>query len=322
MKEKQTMAQWKSWMILFGVIATFSVAVAGVGANEIQNPPKQLKVLMIGNSFSVQMVPSMPPIAKDLGLGLDICSLHIGGCSLERHWQNVCAPTSTPYSVTRATTEGTQHKAFKGNIPSVLASEKWDVVTIQQASHFSWNPETYHPWGDNLVKYIRKKVPQAKVVVHETWSYTPWDDRLAGWQIGQAEMYEKLHAAYADFAKGYGFDIIPTGTAVQLVRKELPVRYTENSLGGDVVGSCAFVEKDGKWTPKGDVFHMGPDGNYLQALVWTAKLYGADVTKCSYKPGKMTDVRAAFLRQTAMKAVGVSCMPRFRCRELGCKAPL
>ena len=303
MKEKQTMSLRKARMALFGAIATFSVAVAGVGANEIQNPPKQLKVLMIGNSFSVQMVPSMPPIAKDLGLGLEICSLYIGGCSLERHWRNVCAPTSTPYSVTRATTEGAQHKAFMGNIPSVLESEKWDVVTIQQASHFSWKPETYHPWGDNLVKYIREKAPQAKIVVHETWSYTPWDGRLAGWKIDQTEMYEKLHTAYADFAKEYGFDIIPTGTAVQLVRKGLPVRYAENSLGGDVVGSCKFVEKDGKWTPKGDVFHMGPDGNYLQALVWTAKLFGVDVTKCSYKPGKMTDDRAAFLRQMAMKAV-------------------
>ena len=293
-----------------GEVAPVSMSVNDAGdtvvdfVNEIQKSPEKLKVLMIGNSFSLQMVPSMPPITKDLGLKLDICSMFVGGCSLERHWQNVCAPTSTPYSVTRATTDGGERKAYKGNIPSVLASEKWDVVTIQQASHFSWKSETYHPWGDNLVKYIREKAPQAKIVVHETWSYTPWDGRLAEWKIDQTEMYEKLHSAYADFAKEYGFDIIPTGTAVQLVRKELPVRYTENSLGGDIVGSCKFVEKDGKWIPEGDVFHMGHDGDYLQALVWTAKLFGADVTKCSYKPDKMTDSRATFLRQMAMKAAG------------------
>ena len=71
---------------------------------------------------------------------------------------------------------------------------------------------------------------------------------------------------------------------MQLVRKELPVKYAANSFGGDVVGSAKFVEADGKWAPKGDVFHMGPDGNYLQALVWTAKLFDTDVTKCGYKP--------------------------------------
>ncbi len=264
-----------------------------------------LKVLAIGNSFSVQMVKSMPPIAKDLGLQLDVCSMYIGGCSLERHWKNVCAPTSTPYSVTR-NIEGVSAKSFKGNIPAVLTSEKWDVVTIQQASHFSWKPESYHPWGDNLVKYIREKAPQAKIVVQETWSYTPWDRRLAKWKIDQNEMYEKLHAAYADFAKGYGLDVIPTGAAVQIVRRELPVAYAENSLGGDVVGSAKFVQKDGKWVPKGDVFHMGPDGNYLQALVWTAKLFGADVTKGTYVPKGMAAERAAFLKKVAMKAVATA----------------
>lgn len=265
-----------------------------------ENSP--LKVLMIGNSFSVQMVKSMPPVARSLGCKLDICSMYIGGCSLERHWRNVCTPTSMPYNVTRSV-DGESRAAFKGNIPSVLKSEKWDVVTIQQASHFSWVPESYHPFGDNLVRHIRENAPQAKIVVQETWSYTPWDKRLKDWKIDQDEMYEKLHAAYDDFAKQYGLDVIPTGTAVQLVRKELPVKYAENSLGGDVVGSCKFEEKDGKWVPKGDVFHMGPDGNHLQALVWTAKLFGADVTKCTYKPNGMKDDRAVFLRRMAMKAV-------------------
>lgn len=75
MKEKQTMSLRKPRMILFGVIATFSVAIFGATVSESQNPPRQLKVLMIGNSFSVQMVSSMPPVAKGLGLELDICSL-------------------------------------------------------------------------------------------------------------------------------------------------------------------------------------------------------------------------------------------------------
>ena len=261
-----------------------------------------LKVLMIGNSFSVQMTSAMPPIAADMGLDLDVCSLYIGGCSLERHWKNVVTATNSPYSVKR-NVRGKAEKTFMGNIPGVLKSEKWDVVTIQQASHASWKPESYHPWGDNLVKYIRENAPQAKIVVHETWSYTPWDKRLAGWGIDQNEMYAKLHAAYADFAKSYGFDILPTGTAVQLVRKELPVAYTENSLGGDVVGSAKFVQKDGKWVPQGDVFHMGASGNHLQALVWTAKLFDVDVTTCKYVPKDMDPKRAEFLRRMAMKAV-------------------
>ena len=289
------------------VVAACVLAAVAVFADDAAKPAepagKTLKVLMIGNSFSEQMVKSMPPIAKDLGLRLDICSMYIGGCPLERHWKNISS-TNAPYGVTRSI-DGKRQETFKGNIPAVLKGETWDIVTIQQASHFSWKPETYHPWGDELVRYIRENAPGAKIVVHETWSYTPWDKRLKGWGITQDEMYEKLHAAYTDFAKGYGFDIIPTGTAVQLVRRELPVKYTENSLGGDVVGSAKFVQnEDGAWVPKGDVFHMGSSGNYLQALVWTAKLFGVDVTKCTYAPPGMDPERAAFLRRIAMKAVG------------------
>lgn len=41
----------------------------------------------------------------------------------------------------------------------------------------------------------------------------------------------------------------------------------------------------------------------LKALVWTAKLFGADVTKCSYAPKGMSAGRAEFLRKIAMKAL-------------------
>ena len=114
----------------------------------------------------------------------------------------------------------------------------------------------------------------------------------------------KLHAAYGDFAKANGFMVIPVGTAVQLYRKELPVVYTENSFGGDPCGSAKFEQgKDGKWKPKGDVFHFNSEGHYLQALVWTASLFGVDVAKCPYKPDFLDAARAEKMKACAMKAV-------------------
>ena len=70
-------------------------------AEEAQKMPaeKPLKVLMIGNSFSQQMPKAMPPVVKDLGLKLDICSLYIGGCPISKHWHNVQVPTSMPYRI-------------------------------------------------------------------------------------------------------------------------------------------------------------------------------------------------------------------------------
>ena len=276
-----------------------------------------LKVLMIGNSFSISATRHMPQVAKSMGLELDLASLYIGGCSLERHRDNCVKgekdPSFKPYKFTRFV-DGEKKEDRPANVPEALALEKWDVVTIQQASHFSWQLDTYRPFGDELIKkYIKPLAPQAEVVVQETWSYTPWDKRLAKWGIDQNEMYAKLHRAYCDYAASHGLRVIPMGAAVQLWRARLPVVYTENSFGGDVCGSAKFAQdKDGKWAPKGDVFHLNLIGEYLQALVWTAKLFDVDVTKCPYAPEGVDVACAAKLKDVAMAAVRGDIPPKER----------
>jgi len=267
-----------------------------------------LKVLMIGNSFSISLTRQMPQVAKSMGLDLDLASLYIGGCSLERHWNN-CEkaknePDFKPYKFDHVI-NGDHKQAVQMNIPEALKMEKWDVVTIQQASHFSWQLDTYRPFADDLIKkYIKALAPQAEIVVQETWSYTPWDGRLAKWNLDQNEMYKKLHRAYYDYAASKGLRVIPMGTAVQLWRERLPVAYTEKSFGGDVCGSARFMQgEDGRWTCKGDVFHLNGHGEYFQALVWTAKLFEADVTKCPYAPEGLDAARAAKMKEIAMAAV-------------------
>jgi len=286
-----------------------------------------LKVLAIGNSFSVCTQQQMPQVAKDLGCELDLVTMTIGGCSLERHWNCLTNAADLTYGLdwNRCGTHRAAWPELSGllkpvtrihwktkkpvpgmgaNLEAVLKAAKWDVITVQQASHFSWQADTYAPWGDLLVAKIRELAPQAEIVVQETWSYTPFDRRLAKWGIDQNEMYAKLHGAYAAFAKKYGFRVIPTGTAVQLWRKELPVRYAENSLGGDVCGRATFKQdKNGKWVPNGDVFHFNGDGEYLQALVWTAKLFDKDVAKCAYAPKGLDAAQASLMKKVAMEAV-------------------
>lgn len=266
-----------------------------------------LKVLMVGNSFSVCALQHMPAVAKSMGLKLDLASLYIGGCSLERHWLNVEKASDDkflPYSFTR-NSEGKTTRC-RTNICAALQSEKWDVVTIQQASHESWKEESYRPYGDNLVATIRKLAPTAKIVVQETWSYTPWDKRLEKWGIDQNEMYDRIRKAYGAFASRHSLEMIRMGAAVQEWRKRLPVKYTENSFGGDAVGGGRQKaadqfkrDADNKWVVNSDPFHLSVAGEYLQALVWTAKLFDRDVSKCEYKPDFVTDEQASLMKKIA-----------------------
>lgn len=285
-----------------------SIALVGCSTENTPNEDERgTKVLMIGNSFSISLLHHLPQVAADRGVELDLTSLYIGGCSLERHWSNATNDADKafrPYKLGRNRFgEYTQRTA---NVREALQMAKWDIVTVQQASHESWKSETYRPCGDNLIALIRSLAPQAKIYVQETWSYTPWDKRLAQWGIDQNQMYAKLHEAYADFAKRHGLQIIPFGTAVQEWRKRLPVKYTEKSFGGDVVGGGRQEERDhfkrdanGNWVPNCDVFHLGRRGEYFQALVWAHALFGVDLGDLSYRPDFVTDSDFELMKKIA-----------------------
>lgn len=252
---------------------------------------RPLKILMVGNSFSIPLVEALPVYGADLGVKMDICSLYIGGCTLKRHVRNLNEPKSKAYFVTSSyasCAKGQEPFAklleqknggFYAALQEMLAADRWDVVTIQQGSHDSWRAETYEPYGTELIAGIRKFAPQAKIYLHETWSYTPWDSRLAQWGMSAAEMYEKLHLAYRKFATTHNLEIIPVGTAVQLYRSRLPVKYGEKYNKDDVCGTEHFKQKDGKWVPDGDVFHFNPRGHALQSFVWLAKIFKVNVCK-------------------------------------------
>ncbi len=315
------------------IAACAAVCVTSVSA-------KALKVLMIGNSFSICVLKEMPQCAADAGDTLDLASLYIGGCPLDLHWANVeksSDPDFKPYTFTWDYASVKDKSAVpvaklgdKTNIPQALVADKWDIVTIQQASGKSAFPETYEPFAGKLIAKIRELAPQARIVIQETWSYAPYDRRLAKWKMTPAEMHAALKKAYGQLAARYGFSIIPVGDAVQLYRSQLPVEYgkllTEEEIAaipkpavfdfhGDVTGNSSW-SKGRKGQKDADVrrlrldpAHLNSQGHYLQALVWQAALFGTDVTKLKYRPPAVSQEKAALMRKCAMEAVQKAARP-------------
>jgi len=311
------------FLVLFLALA----AACGVEA-------KALKVLMIGNSFTQSAMKQTPAIAKAMGCELDLATLIIGGCPLEKHWKNVEKagdPDFRPYHVMMDWTScdaksAPARKAMKGNsanIPQMLAAEKWDVVTIQQASGQSAFYKTYQPYADNLVAKIRELAPQAEIRIQETWSYSPYDGRLNTWKMTPDQMYDALHEAYGTLAKKHNLKVIPTATAVQAFRQRLPVKYEKvltskeraalvepavPEFYGDVCGSarwgkgCSWQKDKDEHKLRIDPSHFNRDGEYLQGCVWVQALFGKDVTACTYKPDFLSEARAKLMRECARDA--------------------
>lgn len=267
-------------------------------------PVRSLKVLMIGNSYSLSVLREMPNVCADLGLGLDLCEMFIPGCSLARHATNLNAVAERPYLVKGSYASGKGPiGGNQGNIRELLAAERWDVVTLQQASHESWKPESYEPYGTELLAAIRELAPQARVCVQQTWSYTSVSGRLVMWKMDPESMFGKVAAACDGFAKRHGLDVIRMGEAVQRYRRERPVVF-ETAVWNpeDVVGKKIVVKRSkSDWHAEGDCIHLNDRGEFLQGLVWTAKLFGVDVTKSTYVPKCLADRpdEAALMRKIA-----------------------
>ena len=105
---------------------------AAAGCASCPEDEGRLKVLMVGNSFSISVLPHLPAVAKDCGKKLDVASLYIGGCSLERHWLNIeTAATNAafrPYRYDRKVDGASVADGAMRNIQEVLESKLSSLV--------------------------------------------------------------------------------------------------------------------------------------------------------------------------------------------------
>ena len=54
---------------------------------------------------------------------------------------------------------------------AALKEDNWDVITFQQSSGITGQPETYRPYLENLAKEIRKLCPGGDLYIHQTWAF-------------------------------------------------------------------------------------------------------------------------------------------------------
>ena len=280
---------------------------------------KELKVLTIGNSFANSVFVYLPELAATF----PDCKLHleaanIGGCSLERHWNEHLKSEKNP-----------KHKPYdkKYTLREKLTMQKWDIVTIQQVSGQSWKFESFQPYAENIIKLVRELAPQAEIVIQQTWAYrgdAPQFRPGSSWGFGQKEMYEKLEQAYRKLAEQYKLRVIPTGLATQIHREKSPVKfkvYAPELLTqlkrpalpdqtGDIVGAMRWWPKD-KTNPKGEWFirvdfkHFNTQGQYMQACLWFAFLFDKKCSEIKYMPAKakFTAADAELLKSCAQAAL-------------------
>ena len=180
--------------------------------------PDTLRILSVANSFGVDAVEqNLHDIALADGHVLIIGNMYIGGCSLERHYNNSVSG-STDYSYRKVGADGILTKRPETTLDYSLRDEPWDIVIFHQASPLCGLPETYEPFLTKLIAYARAHTPKkSKIMINQTWAYAvdATHEKFGTYGHSQEKMYEALCDAYSKAAKKHKLELIPSGTAVQ-----------------------------------------------------------------------------------------------------------
>lgn len=280
--------------------------------------PKTVRLLTVGNSFSHNATHYLGDLAKAGGDTLVLREDNVGGASLELHWGKAQAAENDPADKLGKYTAGR-------NLKDDLTRERWDFITIQQASIKSHDLATYRPFAKQLADYIRQHAPGAKLLLHETWEYRVDDPRFAvkepkpGEPKSQDEMYRGLASAYSTIAKELDVRLLPVGDAFHLANRDPQWGYhapstpfnSKAAKPGELpdqthslnVGWAWKKQTNGKTTLGMDGHHANMAGEYLGACVWYEVLFGKSVETNSFVPKGLDADYAKFLRATAHRVV-------------------
>jgi hypothetical protein len=305
-------------MIPRRLFLAFLALGASVCFAEAPAQPKTVRLLTVGNSFSRNATRYLGELAKAAGDTLILREANIGGASLELHWSKAQAFEKDPADKLGHYTAGTSLK-------DALTSERWDFVTIQQASIKSHDVATYRPFAKQLSDYIRRHAPGATLLLHQTWEYRVDDPRFSqtapkpGEPTTQDEMYRGLTNAYATIAKELDVRCLPVGDAFHLAGRDSQWGFrpsakpfdSKNAKPGELpdqrhslhVGWNWRKQKDGTVKINMDGHHANVAGEYLGACVWFEVLFGKSVENNAFVPTGLDAAFARFLRATAHRAV-------------------
>ena len=216
-----------------------------------------MNILAIGNSFSEDATRYLYSVARADGEKIEVVNLYIGGCSLERHYRNMLSGERA-YEL-----QYNGHKTkFSVSLSEALLNRSWDIITVQQASHLSFDRESYVPYLPELAAFVRKCAPKAKIYVHQTWAYEAGSDKLL-----KVAGYDTPKGMLRDVARAYS--------------------HAADSIGAD--GIIRSGELFGKLANAGigpihrDTFHASRGvGRYALALIWYRTLMQKDVIGNSF----------------------------------------
>ena len=274
----------------------------------------ELKILIVGNSFSRDSLFYLREIARTKNIDVTMGLLYMGGRDLKYHFETRGKEVNLFYL-----------NDFDFNSPTVqtdcsldkiLRGQKWDIVVLQnyfdriytQVSEDDWLPV-----GAELAEYIVRLQPDCRIMLNQIWSFE------LGFRYGETTIDQKLQSdtdryiyeKYRELADrinnrtGKAVDTAPVGQAIASARAQDSAAFSAiyyeagvNEAWKNYPDGSGYDYGYGIRSPQDkaagrvklnrDGFHLTTLGRYLAGAVWFEVLTGIDARTLSYIPPATT----------------------------------
>ncbi len=248
--------------------------------------PKTLKILFIGNSFSIDTAQHLPDVALSLGVErVHVGVLYIGGCSIRRHYHNIVNDVNGYEYYQNSGTEWTVNQNVSSK--DAIQSDEWDYIAIEHGTiDGSRNTDIqYYDVFEPLVAEIRAIASEkAKMVFNMHWVGESWHTHpeIVSFNGDTQKMYEIItdivsnHLVYTK-----GLDLVtPVGTAIQNAR----------------TSRIETLNRDG--------YHLSlGTGRYIAALAFFKSITGVSVDNINWNPEETTEYEKSVAIESVNNAI-------------------
>ena len=159
------------------------------------------EVLVIGNSFSMDVTCFLKDIASANEKDMNVWVLNKGGSAVSYHYDN--RETGAREIMLWKNNQTVEYT----NLKNTLERYDWDVIVLQNWGNsmdfYTYNDNNYSiNWSKmaDLAEYIRELEPKAKLMIHETWSFESGYTFTANEET-RDEITDGIHKLYARCAE-------------------------------------------------------------------------------------------------------------------------
>lgn len=255
------------------------VAASGLAVNA-QSETKEIKILCIGDSTSLDETQYLYSVLENCGVKSVIGNVYLEEADLEAHANSL--KKSVKYRYRKATSSKWESKD-DSSVTEALNDEAWDIVTVQQSMEFCGDAQNYKILNQ-VIGLIKQRAPHVKVMWQMNWAYQANADNdvfVKEYGSNQEEMYNSIVDVVKNtvVVNGNISGVIPTGTAVQNMRTSF--------VGDNLTLNGANL-----------TYTLG---RYVAAVCFARGL-GVNIDKLSYKPFSDMDYYLPIVVESANNA--------------------